>query len=117
MYLSGSTTIAIALAMMAAPAFAGSENAVCHNDNTTGNSQYALGTHQDHDDTAGACPPAPVYKDVAVIRCRASDDGDLVISGPSVSEKKAVDPQRASGEISCASTVAHMIIMGTALNR
>lgn len=120
MYLSRSIAIAVITATMTGPAFAGSDNTVCHNGKSISGSPGTLNSHQDDGDTNGTCatrPPAPVYKDVAIIRCKATDEGDVVVSEQSGSEHKAGDAPEESGQESCASAVAHMLIMGTAFAR
>ena len=117
MYLSRPITIVVTLAIMAGATFADSEETVCHSGNTVSISQDALEAHQDHGDTMRTCPPAPVYKDVAMIRCVTNDHGDMVVSELSASRNKRAGSQGAAVEESCANAVAHIIIMGTALIR
>ena len=120
MYLSRFIVAAVVLSVMAGPVFAGKKKTVCHNGQTISISKNALSAHKAHGDRIGACPTrpsVPVYKAVAMIRCLNNEDGDVVVSGLSISANKVVNPLGASGETSCANAVARMMNNGYSLEQ
>ena len=113
MYLS--RAVAVACLIAAGSVSAEEQISVCHDGNTIGISENALDEHRGHGDSVGDCPSAPGDNAVAMLHCLKNDNGDLVVSG--LSSDTAEDSPRGTQGESCASAIAHMILLGTALNQ
>lgn len=111
--------IAVALAVFVEPVIAGSKKTICHKGDTITIDKNALSAHLNHGDTEGACKvrPKPAYKAVAMIRCLNNDNGDLVVSGISISSNKQVNPLNGAPETACADAVAFMMNRGYKLQQ
>jgi len=115
MFFSRSIIIAICLTLMAGSAFADKKKTVCHNNQTITISKNAVSAHMAHGDRMGACPPAPLYKSVIMMRC-LNNNGALVVSGVSTSGNAQIDPPITPRE-PCADAVADIMNMGYQLEQ
>lgn len=100
---------AVAFSIMAGPALAGKKQVVCHDGKSISISKNAVKAHRAHGDRMGKCPPKPTYKAVVMMRC-LNNNGELVVSGVSISGNAQIDPPIVPRE-ACADAVADMMNM------